>query len=184
MLRAHFLGSNGQFVRPRGKYHRIARRAFSVLELIQGTSSIGPRRWWSGLRNGKCQWRCYRRPLHRRLESKWMKFLVEVYREGEGWIVVLPRLSVATHFTLIIIILHTLYPRHVLSKKKKKLERVEERFYSHRAFLETKWYHNLVKASWRGGERILGHEVPIVSSRSAVLAAITIFWQHPCHLPT
>lgn len=75
MLRAHFLGSHGQFVRPRGKYHRVARRALLVLELIQGACPVGPRRRRSGWRNGTCQWRCYRRPLHRRTESKWMKFL-------------------------------------------------------------------------------------------------------------
>lgn len=81
MLRAHFLGSHGQFVRPRGKHHRFARRALLVLELIQGACPVGPRRRWSSLRNGKCQWRCYRRPLHRRPESKWMKFLVGAEKE-------------------------------------------------------------------------------------------------------
>lgn len=76
LLRAHLLGPNGQSVRPRGKHHRVARRTLLVLELVQGACPVGPRRRWSGLRNGKCQWRCYRRPLHRRSESKWMKFLV------------------------------------------------------------------------------------------------------------
>lgn len=70
MLRADLLGPDRQFIRPRGKHDRVARRAFLVLELVQGagTAGVGGRR--GGLRDGERQRRRDRRSMHRRLEGE------------------------------------------------------------------------------------------------------------------
>lgn len=70
VLRTDLLGSDRQFVWPRGEHNRVAWRALPLLEPLQGAGVIGSGRWRGCLRHGECQRRRDRWTLHSRLEGK------------------------------------------------------------------------------------------------------------------